>query len=611
MKKFLLITGIFLIIASGFAQKKYLTDSWPLTDPQLCSPQITPDWNDIIPGPFIIGHKERNFTVIGNTWFDTQTYNSGNLMNRIYEFPDGTIGATWMYKASSGATDRYTAYNYYNGSAWGTATVQLGTDSYDGFPSYAPWGPDGEVVAHYNYIAGDGTVKILRREHKGTGDWQESVLLPPDGNHSIVWQSMITSGTNHEYMHILAFVYDDPYMGQDDALLYYRSPDGGVTWDINGIIIDGLGVDYFPVISALKYSWAQPVGNTIAFTYGFGQFDGLIFKSTDNGDTWTKIVAYKAPFDPYDLPTLSPTFGGGDGSSAIALDSEGKVHVIFGRMRHIYDTETTPPGGWYFYPVTEGLIYWNEDMPQLDSTIVSSFTLDSLAAHGNLIGWVIPADTTIEIPQGQPNYGVGLTTGPQIGIDGNNNIFVVWTALAPECFSGDYFYRHLYANSTTDGGLTWNGIKRLNKGVEFLFSECVFPAVAPIVDQKVHVVFQEDATPGTGSGEENFIDHMDFDKELIVGMFRKDQPKEFEVSNPYPNPAVEFTRIGLKLEKPAFVTLTVSNLMGQIVTSRDMGRLNSGNNTVEMNVSGLPAGIYFYSVQVENQEVIRKMVVEK
>jgi hypothetical protein len=609
MKKHLLISGIFLLVISGFAQKKYLTDSWPLTDPQLCGPQITPDGKNIIPGPFIIGQKERSFTMIGNTWYDTQTYNSGNLMNRIYEFPDGFIGATWIYKVSVAATDRYTAYNYFDGNAWSTATVQLGTDSYDGFPSYAPWGPDGEVVAHYNYIAGDGPVKILRREHKGTGVWQESVLNPPDGNHSIVWHSMITSGANHEYLHILAFVYDDPYMGQNDALLYYRSPDGGITWDINGIIIDGLGVDYFPEISALKYSWAQPVGNTIAFSYGFSQFDGLIFKSTDNGTTWTKFIAYKAPFDPYDLPDLTPTFGGGDGTSAIALDSQGKAHVVFGRMMHIHDVITSPPGGWYFYPNTEGLIYWNEDMPQLDSTIISTYTLDFLAEGGNLIGWVFPPDTTLVIPADQPNYGAGLTTGPELGIDANDNLFVVYAALAPENFSGDFYYRHLYGNSSTDGGITWNGIRDLNNDVQFLFSECVYPAVSPLVDDKIHVVFQEDQTPGTGSGEENMIDYMDFDKDLFVGLPRFDQSAGFEVSKNYPNPAFHSTYFGLKLKRAADVTVIITNLTGQTIKKLDLGMMNSGNNQIMIDISGLAPGIYFYSVQADDQKVTSKMVV--
>jgi hypothetical protein len=600
-----------LIVNSVIAQRKYVTDSKPLTNPQLREKQITPDGRMMNAEPFIIGQKSRNITVVGNTYFDTQTNGGGNLMNRIFGYPDGNIGATWMHMGVSGVPDRGTGYNFFDGTSWGDQTTHLGNDPRDGFPCYAPWGPNGEVVAHYQYIANEGPIKILRRENKGVGTWQESVLAPPVGNYSLVWHSMITSGPNHEYLHLLALVYDDPYIGQDNALLYYRSPDGGVTWDINGVIIDGLGVDYFLTIPSLRYSWAQPVGNTIAFSFGFDGFDGLVFKSTDNGDTWQKIVVYQAPFDPYDIPDLTPTFGGGDGTSAVALDSQGKVHVVFGRMLHIYDVVTTPPGGWYFYPATEGMIYWNETMPVLDSTIISSYTLDYLAAGGNLIGWVFPPDTNIVIPADQPNYGVGLTSGPQIGIDAGDNLFVVWSALAPGNFSGDFFYRHLYGNSTLDGGVSWNGIRDLNKEVQFMFSECVFPAVAPLVDDKVRIVFQEDPTPGTGSGEENFLDYMDFDKELFVGIPNVNQASGFQVSQNYPNPAIRSTQFGVRLEQPGDVTVTLTDLVGQTVKHLDMGRLNSGNNLITLDVSGITGGIYFYSVQVNDQKVTHKMIVQE
>jgi len=64
-------------------------------------------------------------------------------------------------------------------------------------------------------------------------------------------------------------------------------------------------------------------------------------------------------------------------------------------MLHVYDVVTNPPGAWYFYPTTEGMIYWNESMPMLDSTVISSYTLENLEAWGNLVGWVVPDTGTI------------------------------------------------------------------------------------------------------------------------------------------------------------------------------------------------------------------------
>jgi hypothetical protein len=280
-------------------------------------------------------------------------------------------------------------------------------------------------------------------------------------------------------------------------------------------------------------------------------------------------------------------------------------------MSHIHDVVTTPPGGWYFYPATEGMIYWNETMPVLDSTIVSSYTLDFLAEGGNLIGWVFPPDPNLVLPTDQPNYGVGLTSGPQIGIDADDNLFVVWSALAPENDDGTFFYRHLYGNSTPDGGDTWNGIRDLNEDVQFFLSECVYPAVSPLVDQKVHVVFQEDATPGTAAGQESNILHMDFDKGLFVGLSEAAIISGFKVSKNYPNPAIRSTQFGLRLELHGDVSVTITNLVGQTVKKIDMGRMNSGNNLITLDVSNLKSGIYFYSVQMNDQKVTRKMIVQE
>jgi hypothetical protein len=528
-------------------------------------------------------------------------------MNRIYEFPDGTIGATWMDMGAGGVPDRGTGYNFYNGTSWSGTVQHLGNDARDGFPNYAPWGANGELVEHYDYILNAGTIKILRRDIKGTGPWQEFVLNPPSG-HSIVWGSMISSGSNHQYLHLLSYTYDNPYLGQDHALLYYRSPDGGVTWDINGVIIPGLDSSYFPSIAPLKYSWAQAVGNTIAFTYGFDQFDGLVFKSTDNGTTWTKKVVYRSPFNPKSLPDKTPLYGSGDGTSAIALDSQGKAHVVFAREKWFYDLTANPPG-WFYQPLTtQGLIYWNESMPVLDSTSVSSYTLNNLAAGGNLIGYMIPSDTSVVIQETQANYAVGLTSMAQIGIDAGDKLFVVYSGLAPGYTDGTNFYRHLYGNASFDGGLTWNGIRDLNGDARFAFSECVYPAVSPLVDQKVRIVFQEDSIPGFGNGNDSYMEYFDFPKEFFSGIPSSGQLTGSHVSQNHPNPASQLTQFEVYSDKAEDVSITVTDLAGQVIQRHLNRRMNAGNNHVTIDVSGLTNGLYFYSVEVEGIKVTRKLM---
>lgn len=559
--------------------------------------------------------KGSNVLSIGNTYgVDYQTYNSGNLMNRTYEFPDGTIGATWMHKGQSGVPDRGSAYNYFNGTDWGSQNTHLGPDPNNAFPSYAPWGPNGELVVHYRYIANDGPLKILRRENKGVGEWQEFILNPPDGNHSLVWHSAITSGENHEFLHILALVYDDPYQGQEDALLYYRSPDGGETWDINGVVIEGLGPDYFPSIPSLKYSWAQPVGNTIAFTFGFDAFDGLVFKSYDNGTTWEKIVVYQSPYSPLAVPELTPRYGCGDGTSAIVLDSEGKAHVVFCRMIRLHDLVSGE--GWYYVPLgSEGVIYWNEDMPALDSTAVSSYTLDFLEAGGNLVGWITPEEVPLNLDGDQPNYGVGLTSHPHLGIDAEDNLYLVYTALAPEFLDLDglYYYRHIYSNASFNGGANWSGPQDLTHDEYFIFSECVFPAIAPKIQDQVHLVFQEDYTPGNGQGfglgDENLIDYMSFETEFFVGIKENDQGSAFQIASIYPNPVKDYGHAVIRLSEPAMIKLEIVDLAGKVVQDTHFGKLFTGSHTLKFKVDGLVPGMYFACFSAGNQKKTASMII--
>ncbi|MCB0806390.1 MAG: hypothetical protein KDC05_11375, partial [Bacteroidales bacterium] len=86
---------------------------------------------------------------MGTTWYDLQS-NSSNA-NRIYKFDDGTIGGVWTWAIDPGFSDRGTGYNYYDGSTWGPAVTERIEEDRTGWPSYAPFGDNGEiVVSHYS-----------------------------------------------------------------------------------------------------------------------------------------------------------------------------------------------------------------------------------------------------------------------------------------------------------------------------------------------------------------------------------------------------------------------------------------------------------------------------
>ncbi len=565
-----------------------------------------------------IGQKYYDNTVIGTTWYDAQAINYGNIMQRVWAYDDGSIGAAWTCAGENLIPDRGIGYNYYNGTEWGTPDLHIGVgdDVRLGTTCYAPYGENGEIACSYQYIAGESPIRFFAREIKGEGDWVELGSAVAEAGVSLVWQAMTTSGENNEYIHLLAYTYDQEVQGQENALLYFRSNDGGETWDPDGIIIDGLGISDVLSINALSYNWSNSVGNTIAFTYGFDQWGGWVFKSDDNGDSWEQITVMESPFDPFDPPTDTDVFGLGIGSSSVALDSEGKAHVVFPRMLQLWED-----GEWGYYPLnTDGLVYWNEDMNPLDTTIISSTGLENLEADGYLCGYIFGYDPSVgvEIPEGQPNYANALCGYPVISIDESDNIFISWSAPTPGYISGEgYLYRHIIANSSFDGGMTWNGMIDLNDDIQFIFSECAFPAMAPVVDNSIYFLFQEDSYPGTYEwpGEqpeavENRMFMMTVPKSVFVGIEENEGALDFEVSELYPNPASTSLNFVVRLQENSKVHLALLNMMGQSVIHLDKGNMNAGDHKLLLDISELSPGIYTCQVNVNGQSLSKKVIVQ-
>jgi hypothetical protein len=608
MKKLQITILACILTFSVFAQPKFAQVTGSAKDYRVRQEQPNPDLAGPNEDQIIPGQKLFDNTIIGTTWYDLQSYT--NVMQRIWAYPDGTVGATWMSAGQNLLPERGAGYNYFDGTTWGTPNLHVGPSDRKGWPSYAPWGPNGEIIAVYQYVVGAGSIKFYTRENKGMGDWIESTLAPPAGV-SLVWHSLMTNGENHEFIHLLAYTYDAVYQGQTNALLYYRSSDGAQTWDIDGEIIDGLGEGDFPTIHSLTYAWANPVGETIAFTLGFDEWGGWVFKSTDNGETWGKIQVMNTELDLFDLPATSDRIPCGSGTSAIALDSQGNAHVVFSRMVKIYSGDTL-----YYYPYTDGLIYWNESMPVIDTTLISSYTLDYLYAAGNLCGYVLSSQPTYTIPSGQPTYQNSMCAFPQLSIDDQDNIYVAASTLAPDFSNTQYLYRHIIANSTFDLGASWAGLIDLNSDLQYIFSECAYPEMAPVIGDYVNLVFQEDPYPGIHEwiadhdAVQNNLMYMKIDKDVFVGLkeLAEDLPFEFFIS---PNPANSVSFLNLKLEKSGNISVIILNQVGQTVYATEPGRLEQGQHLIRLDVSNLQAGIYYCVVRNDGIQSTKKIVVVK
>jgi len=543
------------------------------------------------------------------TRYDLQT-NSSN-QNRIRYFDDGTIGATANFRHTDNDDVRGTGYNYFDGTTWGSKPDVRIEATKAGWPSYTQWGPTGEMVVSHHMTAG---LYIHTRPVKGTGPWTESILPGPPGAVDISWPQVVTNGPDHMYVHIISATWT-AYNGMPNALLYSRSLNGGQTWDILNQQLEGTTVSEYLSIPADDYAWADPKGDTLCFVVGDNWLDQFIMKSTDNGETWTKTIIWTNPYPLWAGGAATDTFYCPDGANAVALDKNGKAHVAFG-LQLAYGIAA---GTKYWTPFNDGLIYWNEDMPEI-------LDLDPLFLPDNqYIGWV---QDTMVFSQPETElawYYVSLSSMPTLVVDNDNKVFAIWSSVTTYRDMSNMMFRHLYARGSLNGGTTWRDtIVCLTTGFEYQFEECVFPSASPTSsNDTLYFVFQSDpeagsankgATQGQSSPTDNEIRFQKPSKNQImqigVGIEKPGNKPAFTVSQNVPNPFKDLTRISVFLGNPGNLSLEVFSAVGKKVMEINRGNVHAGVCQIDLDGSSLAPGVYFYTIRVNGEQSTKKMILE-
>jgi hypothetical protein len=599
MKKFTLVFLAMICMAGLMAQSRLAKPPVKAIPLKAIKNQDAPSQ----PVNQVVNSKAVMEDVLGNTYYDMQT--NASVDTRITVYPDGTIGTAWI-RGTTNSNDRGTGYNYFDGTAWGPAPTSRIENDRTGWPSYAPLGPSGEIViAHLN----DG-LKVSKRDTKGQGTWNQSVMMGPAGATDISWPRIMTNGPNHNYVHMLVNTYV-VYEGLDLAILYYRSLDGGLTWDKNGVVLPQMTSADYDGFNGDQMAWGTPHGDTIYFVVSGPWIDSFIMKSFDNGNTWTKVpILSNANKKLAPGTTDVPPFTSSDGSCAVEMDNDGVFHVAFGIGGGFMEG-----GSQYIYVNRNGLVYWNSTMPMLQD----SLDLDTLEAHGQLLGAVYngpnPGDTIIDVP----SYRVGLSSMPQISVDDYNNVFFLWSAATPGNPSPDpYNYRHIWGRAKFANQNHMTDQMDLNEGVMYLFTEYVYPAVAKrIRNNNIELMYQSAPEPGSNivsttiSQHECNIEHRQVPTSMFIpagtspsGVGRA------QVGIISPNPVREYFRIPVSLLNSSEVSVTVSTLMGQTVLVSRQGTLPTGSASVRINCGGMASGMYIVSITIGNEVVTRKIMIE-
>ncbi len=562
------------------------------------------------PQPASFYAKSWNETMMGETVYDLMS--NASIQNRNLFHSDGTISAGFTFGMVQPAfAERGTGYNYYNGTAWGANPSARIESIRCGWPSIMVTGAGSEIIVSHQAA---GPLVLNKRATKGSGTWTES-NIPTNTGMTIWWPRVVSGGANGNSLHCISITAPianggTTYQGIDGALLYWRSLDQGATWDIVDAQLPGLDSTFFNRTVGDSYSIIAD-GDKIAIAVFSIWGDMVLFISNDNGTTWTNQIVNDFPLDLY-IPDqangsdingdmIPDTIATADGCGAIIFDANGMVHMTFGRMR-VLDANLGD-GNTSYFPGTQELMYWNESMGTGNFTVIA-----------------VPEDIDGDLQLGFAGafalYGRALCSYPSMGINNDGSIFVAYAGYREDFATATQNFRHIYVTKTMDGGNNWVQPLDVTPDPFFDYYESMFPHVAPMIDNKVRIMYMRDSEPGLAAIGDldayglNAIMYIEADTNLINDLGINELSSSLVQSKLYPNPSENQVKLSLTLSQAKTVSILLTNLKGEKINFTKQVEMTEGEHEIDINTAELASGVYFIRIGIDGKNRTEKLVVK-
>ena len=610
--------------------------------------------NDIYTGSVLENSAKSNSSVVVNrytnfeegvameTYYDLQS--NGYVSNRMYQKANGDVAVvtTMSREQNLTASDRGTGYNFIAGGNMSNLgdipevreeANATGADVRTGWPTIAPYGPEGEILV--NHSSG---LNYWIREKAGQGQWDGPYSIPnPEGLEypfSLSWPRVATSGANNDVIHVVcAAQHSISSEEMVNAQFYCRSTDGQ-NWEVAYSPLAETD-EHLNIYSADDYSIATN-GDVVAICYT-AVFYGhaLVMKSTDNGQTWERIVVWENPYigdwetdentiTPEETPAQTPVH------STVAVGPDGTVHVAFSVATYAH-TELGNTFSYYYGRTADGIAYWNDTRAALTNLKLwlpdpenEGYVLHSMDSI-NFCGW-LPfysniADFNNDAVYKNDDYiyqFYGSCSGfPALSVDPEGNLALAYSTpdTERELFDNTAYYRSTVMSYKAANEEGWHvAVEHVFEDFMHMVDESMFVNAAPSVTRQGEFWFSyvADNVPGLawGSGasqsspENNQCYVFKISSEFIPVGTEEIIARDV-VYNVYPNPASEYIFVSSSMDADATVTFT--NLAGQTVKVVNTN-LTTGDNSVSIN--DLNSGVYFCTVSANGYSHTTKVVVK-
>ena len=576
------------------------------------------------------------------TYYDLQS-NSWSS-NRMYQLPDGSVGvvATMSHiEDPNGGSDRGTGYNFYKDGEWLEMPEERVEDMRTGWPTIAQWKEKGEILISH------APMRCWTREIAGEGEWVYRGELPihPEEypyTEDASWPRVATSGENHNIIHVIG---DIQHSVSSDVVehyqVYLRSEDAE-NWTISysPLAQDGEEKNY----AADAYNITAN-GHNVAMIYGDDlQAHVVMYKSTDDGLTWTRYVVWENPYAGFDWETdpqsiMTDTVYG-PSSLAIAIDNNGVTHVALAAYEYIHDELGNTYTTWSGRGV-DGIAHWKDTqggpIQSEDGNPHYALRLwwpaeeaGYVQMHPDSTKWIgyVPLYEGYEYDNEkffrENDYFYKIRSGQSgfqaLSIDPFGNIACAYSApnITRVDPNTDKYLRSIYVSYyNVDKGYWEQVVDDVTDDevyLPFLVSENIFTNA---VDNTVNpgefwFSFQSDNKQGCFVGSyayqtdasENVIHAVKLIPENDYVSVPENNVPQDVVYGIYPNPATDY--VVVKSAQDVEANITIVNLVGQTVKQFNKS-LKMGENTIGID---LKSGIYFCTISANGYNKTIKFVVK-
>ncbi|MFI5222617.1 MAG: T9SS type A sorting domain-containing protein, partial [Bacteroidia bacterium] len=515
---------------------------------------------------------------------------------------------------------RGTGYNNFNGTSWGQVTNNRIEQYRAGYPAldYSSVLNKEIIFSHkIDTASRSGGLLFNTNMTLGSSTWSAQVVLdtPSVTTHcSVLWPRIAVSGN---YIHVIG-AYTSPTALQPDSVImsnvrepnvYSRYNIATSSWEVKNTTLPYYNGTRWYSGSTDAYS-IDAQGSNVAILIGGLTNDISFWKSTDNGTTWSYKIIDSFSVAAFNYTGFLDTTICSDGSVNVKLDASGKAHCFWGRAKVV---QSTTPGSISLYLAQNAIDYWYEGRggavtPQIaycpDLNNNGQFdpgTIDGTSRYGNLSACTMPAAT----------------------MDSAGNIFLVYSGLTEDDIDGSgHSFRDVFCVYSINNGLTWSAPRDLT-GQFGANEEQMFASVPQSITNNLQLTYMESTQVGfynssstngnpskTGSFDIIYTEIPVADIINNVVGIEDTKNEQFTLSQNFPNPFKGTTTFPVTLNSSSDVSITVMNVMGQVVSTNKFEKASSGVHNFEIDLSNLNSGVYFYTVESNGYKMTKRMMVD-